>query len=243
MELALIVQARMTSTRLPGKVLKEVLGRPLLYYQLERLRRVSSQDEIIIATTVNKTDEPIVAFCAEHGLPCYRGSEDDVLARYCETARAFRVSNIVRITADCPLIDPVVINGVIKTYLDSRGELEYVANTLKRTYPRGLDCEVFSFEVLKEINGLATEISDREHVTSYIYRHPDKYRLKNVAGEEDHSSYRWTVDTPEDFELIRRIIEELYTVKPDFTMADCLEVMRRHPDWVKINQHVEQKVR
>ncbi|MBN1213504.1 MAG: glycosyltransferase family protein [candidate division Zixibacteria bacterium] len=241
MKAALIIQARMNSTRLPGKVLKEVLGRPLLFYQLERLRRVCLQDEIIIATTVNKADETIVAFCEKQGVPCHRGSEEDVLARYLETADVFGVSDIVRITADCPLIDPAIIDRVIKVYFDGRGEIDYAANTLERTFPRGMDCEVFSFEVLKEINDRAAEISDREHVTSYIYKHPEKYRLKNIAGDKDHSAHRWTVDTPEDFELIRRMIKELYPVKPAFHMADCLEVLARHPDWIKINQHVKQK--
>ena len=242
MDTALIVQARMTSTRLPGKVLKEVLDRSLLYYQLERLRRVGLQDGIIIATTENKTDEPIVAFCDEQEIPYYRGSEEDVLARYYEAARNFRVSNIVRLTADCPLIDPAEIDRVIKVYLDGKGEVDYAANTLERTYPRGMDCEVFSFEVLKEIHKLATEPSDREHVTAYIYKHPEKFRLKNVTASQNHSDHRWTVDTPEDFELIRRIIEELYPVKPEFTLADILEAIHRHPDWMKINQHVRQKV-
>jgi spore coat polysaccharide biosynthesis protein SpsF len=241
METALIVQARMTSTRLPGKVLKEVLGRPLLDYQVERLRRVRLQDGLIIATTVNTTDEPLVAFCEERKIPYYRGSEDDVLARYLEAAETFDVANIVRITSDCPLIDPEIVDRVIGTFFNNRENTDYVANTLERTFPRGLDCEIFSSDLLREIDKLATDSSEREHVTSYIYKHLEKYRLMNVAGEEDLSRYRWTVDTAEDFELIRRILTELYPVKPEFSTRDCLELLERHPDWNDINRHVRQK--
>ncbi|MCK4858639.1 MAG: glycosyltransferase family protein, partial [candidate division Zixibacteria bacterium] len=199
---AIIVQARMRSKRLPGKVLKTVLGKSLLEYQTERLRRVTLADKIIIATTTNTTDQPLVEFCQQHSLPCFRGSEEDVLGRYCGAAASHEVDVIVRVTADCPLIDPKVIDKVIRCYLDSQGSFDFVSNTLARTYPRGMDCEVFPALLLEEIEREATAPPDREHVTPFFYRHPDRYRLGNVTHESDQSRHRWTVDTHEDLELI-----------------------------------------
>lgn len=231
----------MGSTRLPGKIMKEILGQPLLFYQLERLQRVTTADDILVATTVDGRDDIIVDFCVKQRVKYYRGSEEDVLARYYEAARESGADVIVRVTSDCPLIDAAVVDRVIRSYKENIDKVDYVANTLVRSYPRGQDCEVFPFAVLADIRERTFAPGDREHVTAYIYNHPGRYRLLNVAGEENLSHHRWTVDTPEDFELIRRMIEALYPVKRDFSMGDCLELLKHNPEWLKLNQHIKQK--
>ncbi|MBS4096877.1 MAG: glycosyltransferase family protein [Sulfuricella sp.] len=241
MRTVIIVQARMTSTRLPGKVLKTVLGKPLLEYQIERLRRVKLADEIVIATTVNETDQPIVELCQRLGVSCTRGSEEDVLARYYEAAKQYRADVVVRVTSDCPVIDPEVIDEAIRFYLDRQGECDYVSNGLKRTYPRGMDAEVFPFRVLAEAYNEAVDPPEREHVTPFIYRRPQRYRVANVMLEQNQGNHRWTVDTLEDLELVSRIIADLYPVNPSFSMQDILDLLARHPDWSEINAHIEQK--
>lgn len=241
MNKTIIVQARMTSTRLPGKVLKTVLGKSLLEYQVERLQRVKLADQIVIATTTNNTDHPIVGLCDRLAVPYFCGPEEDVLARYYKAAQAYGADIVIRITSDCPLIDPEVIDEVIKYYINHLNQYDYVSNSLKRTYPRGMDTEVFSFKVLEEAFQESTEQPDREHVTPFIYRHPERYRLANVAYFENQSNHRWTVDTPEDFELIKRIIEAVYPANKLFTLRDMLDLLAHNPDWVKINNHIEQK--
>lgn len=241
MKTVIINQARMTSTRLPGKVLLTVLGKPLLEYQIERLRRVKLADGIVVATTTNITDQPIVDLCGRLNLPCFRGPENDVLARYYEAATLHRADVVVRVTSDCPIIDPDVVTEVIRYYRGHQDCCDYVSNGLRRTYPRGMDTEVFSYKALCEAFLESTDDADREHVTPFIYRHPERYRLANVAFREDQSRHRWTVDTAEDFELVRRIIEALYPVNKDFTLDETLKLLDSHPDWAKINAHVEQK--
>lgn len=241
MQTTIIVQARMTSTRLPGKVLKKVLGKPLLVYQLERLRRVKLADEIVIATTTNETDLPIVKLCSDLAISCFRGPEEDVLARYYGAAQQFPGDIIVRLTSDCPVIDPQVIDKVIQYYLDHQQEVDYVSNVLERTYPRGMDTEVFSFKALHEAFEEATDKADREHVTPFIYRQPERYQLANVPYQEDQSRHRWTVDTPQDLELVTRILEALYPYKPQFTLEDILSLLMQHPNWMAINKDIEQK--
>ncbi len=238
MKTIVIVQARMTSTRLPGKVLKEVLGKPLLEYQIERLRRIHNTDEIIVATTTNETDQPIVSLCHRLSVPYFRGSEEDVLSRYHGAALAAGARVVVRITADCPLIDPQVCGDAIGFYHQHRHQYDYVR---LEHYPRGLDAEIFPFDVLDECWREATARPDREHVTPFIYNHPERYRVKRLYAPADYRQYRWTVDTPEDFELIRRLIEELYPAKPAFAMTDILAVLARHPDWLAINAAVRQR--
>ena len=241
MKTSIIVQARMTSTRLPGKVLLEVSNKPLLAYVIERLRMVPLADNLIIATTTNASDDGIVELCEKMGCMYFRGSEDNVLERYHGSALSLESDVIVRITSDCPLIDPMVVNEVIDHFLTNRAEFDYVSNTLTRTYPRGLDCEVFSRKVLQEAHDEATEQSEREHVTPFIYTRPNRFRLGTVTLPQDYSHHRWTVDTPADFELIRIMLEELYGRKPDFGLKDCLDLLVEHPEWEKINSHIEQK--
>lgn len=242
MKVIIIVQARMTSTRLPGKVLKKVLGKSLLECQIERLQRVKLAQNIVIATTTNDTDQPIVDLCKKLNVAYFRGSETDVLARYHGAAMAYLADVVVRVTSDCPLIDPQIIDKVIKFYLDYYPEYDYVSNTLRRSYPRGMDTEVFSVKVLNEIFKDAVLQPDREHVTPFIYHHPERFKLANVTSTIDYSNHRWTVDTYEDFELISNIISTLYPVKRLFNMQDCLDLLDKYPEWVRINANVQQKV-
>ncbi len=240
MKTVIIVQARMTSTRLPGKVLKEVLGKSLLEYQLERLKRVKLADDIIIATTENATDLPIVALCKKLNVNYFRGSEHDVLARYYHAAKCYEAGIVIRITADCPVIDPQIVDNIIQFYIDNRNVYDYVS-TGDDSYPRGMNTEVFSFKVLEEAFVYAVKEYEREHVTPYMYQHPEKYKVGILPYKEDESQHRWTVDTPEDFALIKKIIENLYPIKRDFDLKDCLALVNRYPAWGQTNQHVKQK--
>ncbi|MDV2583345.1 glycosyltransferase family protein [Alkalibacillus haloalkaliphilus] len=241
MNVVAIVQTRMGSTRLPGKVLKPVLSKPLLEYQVERLRRTECLDQIVIATTTQAEDQTIVDFSKELSIPYYRGSEEDVLSRYVEAANHYDADVIVRITSDCPIIDPQVIDQVVSYYLENHHDYDYVSNTLQRTYPRGMDTEVFSKNLLEKVSKLAETQSEREHVTAYILKRSDQYKVKNIAHSENHSDNRWTVDTVEDFQLIKKIIEHLYPKDPHFTLEDTLKLLKEYPEWKKINAHVEQK--
>lgn len=237
----IIVQARMGSTRLPGKALLEVAGETLLGLLLKRLGRVTLADAVVVATTTAERDRPIVDLAGAMGVPSWRGSEEDVLARYHGAATAHRAEAVVRITADCPLMDPAVVDRVIGAFADPAGACDYASNTLERTYPRGLDCEVFSMGILDEAHRRATDPVEREHVTPYIYRRPERFRIVQVRNGTDLSRHRWTVDTPEDFELIRRILETLLPAGTDFGMGDVLRLLAGHPDWEAINSGVEQK--
>lgn len=233
MNTAIVVQARMGSSRLPGKVLKDIAGRPMLSYQIERLRRVKRAERIVVATTDQPADDAVERFCQKEKIACVRGSEHDVLARYHLAIERFPADVVVRITADCPLIDPAIVDEAIAAY-----EPDYVSNMLETTYPYGMAVEVFSAQALREAHREAKDPAEREHVTPFIYRHPERYRLRSLTMAPNLSHHRWTVDTPEDFELVSRLLK---TLKPHFTLQDVLAVLDEHPDWCAINAHVEQK--
>jgi spore coat polysaccharide biosynthesis protein SpsF len=240
---AIILQARMGSGRLPGKVLMPVLGKPLLAYELERLQRVDNADALLVATTRLPEDDAIAALCAESGVPCHRGSETDVLDRYCQAAREVGAGRIVRVTGDCPLIDPEVVGAVIDAFdaaALSREPADYLSNTLERTFPRGLDVEVFSRDALETAWREAVDPAEREHVTPFIYRRPERFRIQQYRQAVNRSHLRWTVDVPEDFRLVETILTHLYPEKPDFGQEDVLRLLGRHPAWSAINAHVEQ---
>lgn len=241
MKALLISQARMGSTRTPGKVLMEVLGKPLLQYQIERLRCVRNVADFVIATTSNEADDDIVRLCQRLGCTVFRGSETDVLGRYYETAKRYHADTVVRVTADCPIIDPLVVEQVLDFYLKRKDSYDYVSNTRFRTFPRGMDTEVFSFQVLEEAFGGASLPYEREHVTPFFYTHPERYRIGEVRHRINLSHHRWTVDTREDFELIRRIISALYPRSTGFSMEDTLNLLEKHPDWTRINSDIPQK--
>jgi spore coat polysaccharide biosynthesis protein SpsF len=239
--IAIIVQARMGSSRLPGKVLKPIAGRPMLSYQVERLRRVAHENKIVIATTESFADNAIVGFCQSEKIDVYRGSEQDVLSRFYGAAIQYQASMIVRVTSDCPLIDPGLIDQAIAAYLDSGDQCDYVSNMLVPSWPYGMAVEVVSFAVLKQANTESTDAAEREHVTPFIYWRPQRFRIKSLTMTPNLSHYRWTVDTPEDFELISRILSSLYPRKPIFSMTDVLALLGEHPDWALLNAHVQQK--
>jgi spore coat polysaccharide biosynthesis protein SpsF len=241
LKVAAIIQARMNSTRLPGKILFKVLDTTLLAFQIERIRRVSLIDEIIIATTTNAIDDPIVDLCRKLGVAYYRGSELDVLTRYYETATVFEADIIVRLTSDCPVIDPFTVDRVISHFLFQSDGVDYVSNILKRSYPRGMDTEVFSIKALRIAQHQAAQMHDREHVTPYIYTNPDQFQLGSIEYLSNESHYRWTVDTNEDFQLVSKIIETLYPSNPNFTLEDMLVLLKKHPEWSKINAFIQQK--
>jgi spore coat polysaccharide biosynthesis protein SpsF len=202
-----IIQARMTSSRLPGKVLASLAGRPMLAQQLARVKRMSSIDDIVVATTINADDDPVVALCRELHVGCYRGDEHDVLSRYAEAAREAAADVVVRITADCPLLDPEVSDRVVDA-LDS--DADYASNAVPRTFPRGLDTEALHRDVLERMHRMARSESAREHVTTFIrHERPELFELRNVEDEEDNSDLSWTVDTEEDFARVSALYEEL----------------------------------
>lgn len=238
-----VVQARMGSTRLPGKVMKIVAGKPMLELMIERLKRAKELDGIVIATTDKTSEQPIVDLVNSlDGILLFRGSEDNVLARYYGAAVEYGAETIVRVTSDCPLIDPDVIDKVVRVYREKKNRFDYVANIQKRTYPRGLDTEVFSFKALEKAYKEAVLKPDREHVTEYILQRPEMFRMLEVADTVDNSSFRWTVDTKEDLELITKIYDALYCVNPDFRYTDILKLFEKYPEWKKINAHIEQKL-
>lgn len=241
MKVAAIIQARMGSSRLPGKILKEVLGKPLLAFQMERVQRVARLDDIVVATTDCLRDDAVVSFCKANKLSYFRGSEEDVLKRYYDAALHLKADVVVRMTSDCPLIDPSLINKVIQTHFLHHHRLQYTSNIIVRTLPRGMDTEVFTFDALKEAYENAENKKDREHVTRYILHHPSIFKLFNVPNEKDYSDHRWTVDTEEDFHFIKKILGTLYPHKPKFTMKDIINLLGKHPEWKLINSQIQQK--
>lgn len=228
----------MTSTRLPGKIMKEVNGKPLLQYHIERLKQ--SGIDIGIATTINATDDVVSEFAKQNNIPCFRGSEHNVLSRYYEAAIQFKFDIIIRVTSDCPLIDPHLIRHSVEKYLKFNNKHMYVSNGIERTFARGFDFEIFSFELLKDAYNNAKEQPDLEHVTPYIWKNSSKnVQFYYVKQNIDNSSFRITVDTPEDFELIKILIEKYGADKLPYNEIET--ILASHPELVAINQHIEQK--
>jgi spore coat polysaccharide biosynthesis protein SpsF len=221
--------------------MKEVLGKPLLSYLIERLQRCQQADKVVVATTTNPLDQQIVDFCRKEKTPCYRGSEKDVLDRYFRAAKHYGADIVVRITGDCPLADPNLIDAMLVEFLQSYPKCDYLSNVITRTFPRGLDVEIMTMECLEEEKRYALSQEELEHVTTYILRHPDRFATHSITTQRDLSPHRWTVDTQEDFTLIRNLIEALYPHNPEFTMEDVLEILDANPEWIKINSHILQK--
>jgi spore coat polysaccharide biosynthesis protein SpsF len=237
MDVFAIIQARMGSTRLPGKVLKDISGETMLARVIYRVRRAKMVDEVIVATTDNQADEAVVTECERVEVPVFRGSEEDVLDRYYQTAKVYRATAIVRITSDCPLIEPEVVDRTVRAFLDEGSD--YASNGLTPTYPRGLDTEVMTMSALARAWREANEPYQRAHVTPYIYQNPGLFRLLSVRAEGDHSDYRWTVDTPEDLAFVHRIYD--YFGHDRFSWRDVLSVLEQNPQWLELNRHVRQK--
>jgi spore coat polysaccharide biosynthesis protein SpsF len=236
-----ILQARTSSTRLPGKVLKPILGRPMLSLQIERIQRSKKIDKIIVATSNDRSDSDIENLCINIQIPCFRGSLDDVLDRFYQTAMQYKLEHVVRLTGDCPLIDPIIIDKVISFYLE--GDFDYATNSMAPyTFPDGLDVEVFGFSVLEKAWHEAILPSHREHVTPFIRLHPEIFKVGYYKNETDLSHLRWTVDEPEDFEFVSQIYKELYPQYPIFITEDILELINRKPSLLGINSHVERNM-
>lgn len=239
MNVVALVQARMGSTRLPGKVLADLAGRTVLARVVRRTRRAKRVDRVVVATTAKPEDDPIIGECERLEVNWFRGSEDDVLDRYCQAAAAFRADVVVRITADCPLIDPQVIDRVVERFLFERPD--YAANTLERTFPRGLDTETVAVAALARSAREAREPYERVHVTPYLYRHPEMFRLLSVTHDEaDCSGHRWTVDTADDLALLRALYDRL-DGDDSASWQNVLAILAAHPELADLNRHVRHK--
>jgi spore coat polysaccharide biosynthesis protein SpsF len=238
MKIVAIVQARMGSKRLPGKVLMELGGETALARVLRRLSRATLLDQIIVATSTSSSDDQIVQECNRFHVNCFRGSEVDVLDRYYTAANAYLADVIVRITADCPLIDPALVDETVRMFQERHAD--YASNAIEQTYPRGLDAEVFTLAVLKLAWQNARQPYEREHVTPYFYEHPELFRLASVIGPADYSQYRWTLDTAEDLELLRAIYSK-FKGDDGFSWRDVIALMEREAQLAELNCNVTQK--
>jgi len=232
-----IVQARTSSTRLPRKVLLDLGGKTVLEHVIRRAQCSKLTDRLVVATSVNPADLAIVKICADLGISVYCGSEEDPLQRYYQAARLFKAAHVVRLKADCPLIDPTIIDAAISSHLESGAD--YTSNTVLRTYPAGQDVEILTFAALRHIWRNARMMSDREHVTTYLTRCPDQLTSNHLKHRVDLSKKRWTMDRPEDYELILFIFERLYQQNPTFGMQQTLELLSHHPEMETINQHID----
>ncbi len=226
-----IVQARMSSTRLPGKVMKGIAGRPMLWHVINRLRASGLVDEIVVATTTGAEDDIIEEWCKLEGTGIWRGSLDDVLDRYFQAALSFGAKTVVRVTSDCPLIDPALVDKAIKKFAE--GGYDHVS--VDSSYPDGLDAEVFSFEALKKAHEQAALASEREHVTPYIWKNTHIFRLGKIVSPEDLSAMRWTVDDERDLRVVSEIYEGIGAGSRVFHMDEVLAFLRRKPEVLKIN--------
>jgi spore coat polysaccharide biosynthesis protein SpsF len=233
-----IIQARMGSTRLPGKVLKDLGGETVLARVVNRTRRAKLLDEVVVATTIQPADDAIVGECGRLSVACFRGDEADVLDRYHRAAQRFSADAIVRITSDCPLIDPELVDATVHAFLNQKPD--YATNALVVTYPRGLDVEVFTADALARTWGAAKEPYQRTHVTTYMYENPEIFKIVSLTAEKDWGKYRWTLDTGEDLEAIR----EIYKHFPEGDLVPWYEVvslMEIHPELIELNSGVQQK--
>lgn len=223
-----ILQARVSSTRLPGKVLKPILGTPMILLEIERIKRSKLIDRLVVATSTDKTDDSLETLCNEENIPCFRGKLDDVLDRFYQTALENKPEHIVRLTGDCPLIDPSIIDQTVSFYI--KNNFDYAGNAVEPTFPDGLDVEVFSFSCLKQAWEEATLLSEREHVTPFIHNNPERFRIGHFKNSIDISHLRWTVDELLDFELINKIYRALYTDNPMFSTNDVLNLLKKYPE-------------
>jgi spore coat polysaccharide biosynthesis protein SpsF len=222
---------------LPGKVLLPIAGKPLLEHVIDRLNRSEAIDRIVVATTVKEQDRSIMSMAQKCNVDSFSGSEEDVLDRFYQAAKEYGAETVVRVTSDNPFVDPEVVDKVVNYYLLNRDCVDYASNTMEPTYPEGLDVEVFSFDALEKAWQEAKRPSEREHVTPYIWSHPELFRLANVRNEEDLSDMRWTLDTEADLEFTRQVYERLGK-RPGFVMKDVVSLLRAEPTLAHINRGV-----
>lgn len=241
MKIVATVEARMTSSRLPGKVLAPIAGKPALVHLVDRLRRVSALDDIVIATTVNADDDAIAEAMRRIGVRCHRGSEEDVMGRVVDTAASAGADVIVEVTGDCALIAPEVIDRAIALY--QTGHYDVVTNTWKLSYPQGADAQVFAFGLLADAAARTTDPAHREHVSLYFYEHPEKYRIHNFEAPPEFTAphLRFQLDYPEDLQFITAVYAELYPRNPAFSLSDVFDLLKRKPHLGQLNAGVTEK--
>jgi spore coat polysaccharide biosynthesis protein SpsF len=233
MNVLCILQARMSSGRLPGKVLMPILGEAMLARQIERIRRARRVDRLTVATSSDASELPIAELCASLSVDCYRGSLHDVLDRFCGAARPHRPGNVLRLTGDCPLTDPDLLDALVELHLS--GDYDYSSNVHERTYPDGLDAEIFRYALLEQAGREARTPFEREHVTPWLYCTGPDLRRAALKDVRDRSRLRWTVDYPEDFEFVTRVFEALYPENPAFSTEDVHRLLGAHPEIAAIN--------
>ena len=236
-----IIQARMSSTRLPGKVLKSILGYPMLELQIERINRCKKLDQFVVATSIQPEDRPIVDLCQRLGVASFAGSLENVLDRFYQTARKYQADHVVRLTGDCPLAAPELIDELVRFY--SQQDCDYASNCRPPTLPDGLDAEIFSFSTLEQAWKEAKDPFELEHVVPFIIHRPERFRMVNYKYYKNISHLRWTVDEPEDFEFVRRIYEALYPMKPDFNTDDVLTLLEQCTELIDINRHHKRNIK
>ena len=234
-----IIQARMGSTRLPGKVMMEIVGKPMLWHIINRVKKAKLIDKIVVATTINEEDKKIVDLARAKEIECFAGSTEDVLDRYYQVAKKNKGDIIVRITSDNPLTDPEIIDEIIKFYLEREDDLDYASNTIDPTFPKGLNVEVFSFDALEQAWKEANKKSEREHVTPYIWKHHDKFKIANIKKEGENLSHlRWTVDYENDLKFVREVYRNLYNGDNFFLMQDVLGLLKRVSYRNRVNEDI-----
>jgi spore coat polysaccharide biosynthesis protein SpsF len=232
-----IIQARMTSSRLPGKVLKTVVDAPMIIKQIERIRTSTKIEQLVVATSSEASDDILVNTLSRYGIECFRGNLNDVLGRFSDCHLKYPARNIIRLTADCPLADGEVIDKVISSHEHSG--VDYTSNTLIRTFPRGLDVECFSEEAFNKLLQLDLGAAEHEHVTMGFYNHPELFTLGNVQDDTDRSKLRWTVDYPEDLEFVQQIYAKLYPSNANFSSADILKVISENPELNRLESDIK----
>jgi spore coat polysaccharide biosynthesis protein SpsF len=237
-----IVQARMGSTRLPGKVLEPIGDRSMIAWVVDRLRACRLVDLVVVAVPAGTASEPLVEECRRLGARTFEGPDDDVLARYLGAARAFDIDPVVRVTSDCPLIDPEIVDAAVEAFRRRRGAgCELVSNFVPRRWPRGLDVEVVAREALERADTLEADLAVREHVTLAMYRRPDVFRVEGFPSAEDLSTHRWTVDTADDLAFVRAVVGELSGQGALFGYRDVLDLLERRPELMALNASIQQK--
>ena len=243
MKVVCLVQARVGSTRLPGKILKEICGKTILHHEIDRLKKCKEIDEIVIATTDKEDDDKIVNEAKKLSVKYFRGSENDVLSRFYYAAKENNADIIVRVTSDCPCIDFEILDKMLIYFKDKYKEkqIDYLSNTINRTYPRGYDIEIFTFSALEKSYINAEKEYEREHVTPYIYDKTNNFLKLSFENKDDYSEYRVTLDTIEDFIVIKNIFENLYYKNPYFKLNDVVQYLNNNLHIVDINKNIEQK--
>lgn len=237
MKVNAIIQARCGSTRFPNKVFAIINNKPLIWHVVNRLKYAKKIDDIVIATTTNPKDDAIERWCIEEEIKVYRGSEDDVLNRYYMASLKYPSDVVVRITADDPFKEPSVIDAVIGKLIEEK--LDLSTNNFPPSFPEGLDCEAFTSDVLKIMEEEAIDLFEREHVTQYVYHHPERFRIGNVKSDIDRSNLRWTIDKEKDYEMVQKIYEHRGSNTGILLMNEILDILKQNPDISKINSSVE----